>query len=219
MQQGLHENGYKVDALYSDIYAVKKYLYCNKPNLIIADVMLGNSNIFDLLKNGSYANIPFLFMTSSEDDALYQLSHSVNYSHYLIKPFAAISLDAAIKILLKSVSNTPQTDIDGIKVKGVFGEKVTLKEAHIYFVQAQKNNVILHTKTEQFTLKASLLSYEQKLSNAFVRINRAYLLNKNHIKQINFDKMEIVTDAGIVPIGSHYKVHAEKLHAELKGYV
>lgn len=188
-----------------NLETAEKYLSQSSPDLIIADIVLGDELIFDLFKNDTYKHIPCLFVTSHEETELYQLSKAIPDSFFLIKPFHKLTVLSAIdKVMLHHKKMTPLNK-SGIEVKGQYGEKIFLEPTHVVYLKSELNYCLIKTPKNQFLLKASLIQIKEKLGADIIQIHKTYMVNKNHIKNIFLQKMKIETECGTLPLGRLFK--------------
>jgi DNA-binding NtrC family response regulator len=90
-----YSNLHFCSALQVDLFLKKEI-----PELIIADIKMGENHIFDILKNDNYNKIPILFVTASTNIELYNCTKLFSNTSYLVKPFHPISMKAAIDRLI-----------------------------------------------------------------------------------------------------------------------
>lgn len=190
----------------NNLSSTREFLLQRKTDLIIADIILEDQFIFTLIEEGTIASIPIIFITSSEDLKYYQLSKNKLFSSYLIKPFHAISLIAAIEnhAELNNINKITKPQ-KFITVRGVYNEKIELVSSQIVLIKSDWNYCHIKTLKNQFALKSSLYKLQQNLGNEIIQIHRTYLVNKKHIGKVNFKTMELFTPLGNLPIGRLYK--------------
>jgi len=209
---------------YDDLHVCKNatnfmnYLSTNTPDIIIADIILGNDIIFDSLDQELIKNIPIIFITTSVDTQFYEMSKNYPISFYLIKPFHKISLKASIETLiqktnLKSEQKNTQP-INSITVRGQYQEKIELSIDKIVFIRSKLAYCMIKTLHAQYVLKYSLQKFEKEFEQFFLKSHRAYLTNKIYIQKIDFRKMCIHTIVGEVPISRSYKNSVMKYYNE-----
>lgn len=192
-----------------------QHLSNETPDLIITDIILGDSNAFELFKHKQYLDIPCIFVTVSESMFFYDLSKTMKSSAYLIKPFHYISLQAAIdKVLVKPTDNISVSNKKSIQVKGLQNEQIELKINHIIYIASERNYSIIKTMNNQFKIKSSLASINEIFDNELMQVHRSYLVNKLNIIDANLNTMEIETTIGKIPIGITYKADLLKLLSE-----
>lgn len=187
--------------------SAQQYLSHQIPDLIIADIMLGDRIIFDLFKDGKYKSIPCLFITSHEDTELYELSKAVPESTFLIKPFHKLTVLSAIENTLQHHNKSLTKFTPGIYVKGQYGEKIFLKTEQVVYIKSELNYCLIKTKQNQFILKISLIQLKETLGPDILQIHKTYLVNKQYISNVFIQKMELHTVCGPLPIGRLFKPH------------
>lgn len=181
-----------------------------KPDIAILDIHLsGKKTGIDLAKriNESY-HFPFIFLTANADITTVNKVKEVAPYAYLIKPFSKDELFASIEIALHNFSkkefrnnNSQIRDSLFIKEKTsfykvYFDEILYIKSDHIYIEIFCKEHKKLVTRT-------SLNEIIDKLNKDFIRIQRGYIINSNHITKVNQNSIQI-SDITI-PIGKKYK--------------
>jgi DNA-binding LytR/AlgR family response regulator len=191
--------------LCENIEGAEKYLSHTIPDLIIADIVLGDELIFDLFKNDTHKHIPCLFVTSHEETELYQLSKEIPDSFFLIKPFHKLTVLSAIDKVLQHHKKLIPLNQFGVEVKGPYGEKIFLKPEQVVYSKSELNYCLIKTPKNQFLLKASLIHLKEKLGPDIIQIHKTYMVNKNYIKNIFLQKMKIETECGTLPIGRLFK--------------
>ncbi len=91
-------------------------------------------------------------------------------------------------------------------------QHVLIKLKDIQYVESLGDYVRVNTEEKSFTTKEKISSFEERLPDAFVRIHRSFLINKNHVA--SFTKEQVVVGAKELSIGRKYKKSTEEaLHA------
>lgn len=124
----LKKQGYEVLAVCDNALQAKNDINTYKPNIIIIDISLQESNDgIELAKHvRKKYNIPFIFLTSySDDDIISQAKLTEPYG-YIVKPFDPSSLHATIQMALfkYQVENERKDDIHTLKVDKLNLEKL-----------------------------------------------------------------------------------------------
>jgi DNA-binding LytR/AlgR family response regulator len=208
----LEELAYDDLHICKELTTCKHFLDLNLPDLIIADVLIGDSPIFDILNKDDIRQIPILFMTVSEDEQFFRLSKKFPKSLYLIKPFHKISLKACIEnlLLLKSDTVNPsnkQTSNQSIIVRGQYREKIAIPIENIVYVRSELAYCIIKTEKSQFALKYALEKLYVDFNPYFLRPHRSYIINKNFIQKVDIRKKIIKVVNTDIPIGRLYKTN------------
>ncbi len=207
MQQILHEIQLPDVAICDSLITARQFLLHTIPDIIITDIMLGEDLVFSLLEKEEYKKIPFVFITSSEDGELYNRAKQVPNAMFLVKPFHALSVQAAIDKVMMHHQKQLGSKPNGLAVRGIYNEKIFLKAADIIFVRSEWNYCVIKTPRNQFALKISLKKIIDDLGSDMIQIHRTYVVNKNYLLKANLQKMEVLTECGLLPIGRQYKQH------------
>lgn len=189
----------------NDIESFQASMTISQPEVIITDVFLGDQVIFDFLNDSTFQHIPILFITNSEQVELYERSKLIPIRSYLIKPFHAISLKAALDNIFKPQHEGISQQFPGIEVKGIHNEKIILQSSQIVFIRSEWNYCFIKTPNNQFLYRASMDKIQALLGDDMIRVHRSYFVNKNNITKISLSKMEISTTHNVIPIGRKYK--------------
>jgi DNA-binding response OmpR family regulator len=124
----LQKHGYNVIAVCNSALSAKSKIKAYKPDIIIIDISLDESN--DGIELGKEVrkryNIPFIYLTSySDDDIISQAKLTEPYG-YIVKPFDPSSLHATIQMAIfkYEVENERKNNIDSLKVDKLNLEKL-----------------------------------------------------------------------------------------------
>jgi two-component system response regulator LytT len=129
---------------------------------------------------------------------------------YLVKPFHAISVKAAVNKLTQNEKKTTEKKQHNITVRGIYNEKIFLDVDQIVYVKSESNYSIIKTPKNQFALKINLIKLMLALGPHMIRIHRSYIINTTYIQKINLSKMTIKIENAILPIGRSNKSHVEE---------
>lgn len=83
-----------------------------------------------------------------------------------------------------------------------------IKKADIIFIEKFRNKSVIHTLHSDITCYQSLEFFESSLQDtkSFIRCHKSYLVNINQIKEVHFNKLEILFHSGeIRRMGRAYK--------------
>ncbi len=124
----LQKHNYDIIAICDNATCAKNKIQAYKPDLVIIDISLDESN--DGIELGKIVrqkyNIPFIYLTSySDDDIISQAKHTEPYG-YIVKPFDPNSLHATIQMALfkYKMENERKDNIDSLKVDKLNLEKL-----------------------------------------------------------------------------------------------
>jgi two-component system LytT family response regulator len=164
----------------------------NRPDLVFLDIQLAGENGFDLLEKVC-VNFQIIFVTAYDQFAI--KAFDINASDYLLKPVDPQRLKKAIeRICNKSDENKPANKKYGID------DTIYLKQTNCTSRFVEINSIIAITSVgnhsristnggQKYIILKTLKKWESELPDAFIRIHRATIVNKNEISRIdNYSK-------------------------------
>lgn len=230
IQNSLKKLGYTVPSVENSgedaIDAAGQY----SPDLILMDIMLKGeiSGIEAADQIRTRYQIPVIFLTAYADESTLSKAKVTEPYGYIIKPFKEIDLHTSIEMALykhgKEQEVKKERDLyssivldksveDCIFVKSN-SRLVKVKTQEIYFVEALKDYVIIHTKEAKYTVHSTMKDMLSKLaSSEFLRVHRSYIVRVDKIVAIEQNSLIIEDDKKIVPVGGSYR---DELHSRLR---
>jgi len=221
--ESLEKIGYEVVNTFSKGEKLLSFLEKeNKIDLILMDNML-SGNITGIETAGKIKekyNIPVVFLTAYADEKTIDKAKIVEPYGYIIKPFKEIDLRTSIEMALYKYKkekeklaginqvktiNSAAIVRDFIYVKSN-SKLVKVENNNLYFIEALKDYVIVHTKDEKYTIHSTMKDMVEKLDKKiFLRIHRSYILNINKIDSIEGNKIVLEDIDKKIPIGGSYR--------------
>jgi len=116
----LQKQGYNIVAICDNVTQAKNKISILKPDIVIVDISLQESN--DGIKLAKYIkdnhNIPFIYLTSYSNDEIIEQAKIAEPYGYIVKPFDPNSLHATIQMALFKYEqeNSRKNDIDSLKI-------------------------------------------------------------------------------------------------------
>lgn len=163
----LKKNGYKT-AEFESGEGFFKYIKSNKIDLVILDLMLPDSDGFEIckyLKNESeYTNIPVIMLTARSDETEKILGLEIGADDYVTKPFSPRELVARVKAVLRRnekkaldiskiyIGETLEIDLNKYEVK-IDNEKIELTSSEFKILN------LLSTKKGWVYSREQILDY------------------------------------------------------------
>lgn len=220
----LNKIGYDVLQTFARAEKALDYLSSDldKPDLILMDIMLAGdvSGIEASAVIKDKYDIPVVFLTAYADEKTISKAKVTEPYGYVIKPFKEIDLRTSIEMALYKFKKEKEK-LAGIETSqfnhqsAIFKEFIYVKSnsklvkvqnINIFFVEALKDYVIIHTKDEKFTIHSTMKDIEKKLpSDMFMRVHRSYILNLKKIKSIDSNIVLLEDTDKKVPIGGSYR--------------
>lgn len=180
-------------------------------DLLFLDIQMPDLNGVDFLKSLEIKPLT-IFTTAYSEYAIE--AYNLNVLDYLLKP---ISFERFVQSVNKATNqieilkeHKKKDNKDYIVLKSTYRlHKVNYAE--ILFVEGLKEYVAFHLKEgEQIITLESLKNLDNNLPNNFMRIHRSYIINKDYVKSLYGNMVEIENRK--IDIGKTYK---EKVVKEL----
>ena len=183
-----YSNGYNILENYTKYHLV--FLDIEMPSI---DGIATAKRINDL--KGT-AEIPLIIFVTSHDEFVFDALKSFPYS-FIRK--SDIDDETSFSEIMIKVSKAIDNNCKTINIR-TNRQDVVLKIADIVFIEKYKNYSYIHTKSEKYPVKSSLMFYEEMLSDfGFIRCHEGYIVNLNNISKI-FDKAILLTNNETVPM-------------------
>lgn len=150
----LQKYGYTIVAVCDNIMQAKSKINTHKPDLLIIDISL--NEISDGIKLGKFIrethNIPFVYLTSYDDNETISQAKLTEPYGYIIKPFDPNSLHATMQIALfkfemeqERNNNFNFMQTSKLNLKQLLQEKCTSEKTIIYFAEKYHLDLNAHT--------------------------------------------------------------------------
>ena len=184
----------------------------NEPvDLMFLDVQMPDLTGIDFLK--SLKNKPVVVFTTAYPE--YALDgYALDVIDYLLKPISFERFVQSVNKATEQIKLMKVQDIDKAK------KYITLRAEHrihkvnhdnILYIEGLKEYVIFHLKEgKRIITLETLKNLEEKLPDSFLRIHRSYIVNKNDVKSLYGNMVEIGDHR--IDIGKTYK---EKVVSQL----
>lgn len=167
-----------------------------KPDLIFLDIEMPELTAFKLLENLTY--IPIVIFCTAYNQYSLQ-AFETNSIDYLVKPvslqrmqqtvnklaqFHEPAVDQDILTLLKELSlKSKKPQMTSLTVQKD-DKLIFIKLEEISHFTSEDRYVKVHTKRGNYLTSESLTKLEQKLSDNFIRVHRAMIINKKYVQDI-----------------------------------
>ncbi len=192
---------------YDEAYQLAKK---NTISVFFVDVdIIGGSGLElakELRKDDRYAFVPMVFITGKDQLELtaFRDAHCYEFIH---KPYTEKDIRQIFDKMLKDFMVTlPEKnhyfdlDFRGIK------QRVNMDD--ILYVESRNRRLIIRTRYEEIKYKyMSVKNAKEHLSDAFVQVHQAYIINGNYIEKIDLGNqwVKLQFSDTLIPIGSSYK--------------
>jgi len=175
-------------------------------DILLLDIEMKEMNGMELARKLRESNtvVQLVFITGYPD--FMADGYEVSALHYLMKPVSKEKLHA---VLDKAVAGLAKKE----KMLSVTFDRQThmVPLSKIFYIEAQKQYVLIHTAEEVYRMKASLTEMREKTDAFFFPCQRSFLVNLRHIVRIKSDGV-VLKNKEEVPIS---RGMAEKIGKEM----
>jgi two-component system LytT family response regulator len=195
------ESGVEVVAECSDAFQTIAAVRTRKPDLLLLDIEMQDSDGFQVLNCISPEDMPIVIFSSTNDQHAIRAFEACALD-YLLKPFDRLRLHTAIERtraqlvkthdrhlthrildLLAEARTESQTDRRLVVKSG--GRVVFVDMSEIDWVEAAGNYVEVKTKSGSYLIREGIGSLSNRLDpSQFVRIHRSIIVNVRKIKEL-----------------------------------
>jgi DNA-binding LytR/AlgR family response regulator len=216
--EGMTLNIRQIDSLelvgsFSNALDAHKFLKENDIDLMFLDINMPNLTGLELAK--IILNPPMIIFTTAYSEYAVE-SYEVAAVDYLTKPirfqrfFQAVSKAEEQYKLRKKTETSPSNQhlSEYILIKA---DRRTHRVAvnDIQYVEGLKDYVLVHTLTEKLAVAMNIKTIGTQLPEShFVRINKSFIVNLNHVNSFDNDFLKI--DSKELPIGLVFREHFYK---------
>jgi DNA-binding LytR/AlgR family response regulator len=224
IQHSLKKLGYNVVGAASTGEKALELARTEHPDIVLMDIMLkGDMNGIQTAEiMRSEMSIPVVFLTAYADESTLSKAKVTEPYGYIIKPFKEIDLHTSIEmaiykhgkeqeiikerdLLFSIVENKESASADFIFVKSN-SRLVKLKTSDIYYIEALKDYVVIHTTDARYTIHSTMKDIETKMGTAdFIRVHRSFIVRLDKIASIEFPNLTLENDKKVIPIGGSYR--------------
>jgi two-component system, LytTR family, response regulator len=200
------------------------------PDLLFLDIRMPGMDgfdIFDALTKDAACALPKIIFTTAYDSYAIR-AFDVNAVDYLLKPFTAERLHAAVQRAREDPRRRGDATVAALSNEDAaeqFVHRIVFKSrGRILFmpvsdlrcISAEENYVRLVTESESHLLRETMSRMEEKLDpEQFLRVHRSYIVNLQFLKEIRTEKhgdMVVILDNGMkVPMSRGYRPRLNRL--------
>jgi len=222
IQNSLKRLGYSVPAVVASGEDAIDAAGEHHPDLVLMDIMLQGdiSGIEAATQIKSRYDIPVIYLTAYADESTLAKAKVTEPYGYIIKPFKEIDLHTSIEMALykhdKESEVKKERDLyssiitdknaqDSIFVKSN-SRLVKVNTKDLYYVEALKDYVILHTKDAKYTVHSTMKDIYKKLPQSeFLRVHRSYIVRLDKIMAIEYPNLVLEENKKLIPISGSYR--------------
>lgn len=202
------------------------------PDLIFLDVQMPGANGFNVLEAIAGEKQPVVIFVTAYDEYAIR-AFEVNASDYLLKPYDRERFEQAfergarqiknrdsdkineqLRAFLSANKSVEQQFIERFIIKAN-GRVFFLKAEEIYWIEAEENYVMMHTRQNKYLFRDAISRLEQTLNpHKFQRIGRSTIVNLDFVKELQpwfrGNYKVILQDGTELKLSHHYRQNLNK---------
>lgn len=209
LKEVLESLGHEVIGSCENYEEVVKLIDSGKvPDLALIDIQLSSSfdgtDVAEFIREMTDARI--IFLTSISDERVIHRAKQLKIDGYLLKPFKAEDIKVAISMIDYGAVTLKR---DHIFIRSGHEQiKIVLKD--ILYAEANDNYVTVYFSDGRKLLSMTLKSLENVLpSPPFLRTNRSFLVNIDHIQRIGSNY--VILEKKEIPVNESARVKLKEL--------
>lgn len=186
-----------------------------EPDLLLLDIQLRGKmdgiEVARLIKD-KY-NIPFVFTTAYADEDTISRAKAEGPFGYIVKPYGVKDIMAAIEVAMSNYRlfdeiqgrepSAPMSMNDHLYVK-VEQRLVKIHESDILYAEAKGDYVLIKTKEDSFIIYSTFKKVVDRLVKPnFLQVHRSYLVNLDHIEDIEETTVSMGTK--VIPVSRGHR--------------
>lgn len=224
IQHSLKKLGYNVVGASATAEKAIDLAGSENPDIVLMDIMLkGEMNGIEAagVIREKYS-IPVIFLTAYADESTLSKAKITEPYGYILKPFKEIDLHTTIEmaiykhgkeqevvkqrdLLFSLVENKDANQRGYVFVKSN-SKLVKLKNEDIYYIEALKDYVVIHTLETRYTIHSTMKDIDAKMGEEeFVRVHRSFIVRLDKIATIEYPNLTLENVDKLIPIGGSYR--------------
>lgn len=224
IQHSLKKLGYNIVGSSATAQKAIELAKTERPDIILMDIMLkGEKNGIDAADEiRKSCAIPVIFLTAYADESTLSKAKKAEPYGYILKPFKEIDLHTTIEmaiykhsreqdivkqrdLLFSIVENKDNKEQGYVFVKSN-NKLVKLKNEDIYYIEALKDYVVIHTLETRYTIHSTMKDIDTKMGkDNFVRVHRSFIVQLSRIATIEYPNLTLENIQKSIPIGGSYR--------------
>jgi len=223
IQHSLKKLGYNVVGSSATGEKAIELAETEKPDIILMDIMLkGEINGIEAAEViRSMYSIPIIFLTAYADESTLSKAKITEPYGYILKPFKEIDLHTTIEMAIYKHGKEQQVVKERDLLYSLVGSKdgtndfvfvktnsklVKLKNKDIFYIEALKDYVVLHTAETRYTIHSTMKDIEIKMGKEdFLRVHRSFIVRLDKVSTIDYPNLMMEQIDKVIPIGGSYR--------------
>lgn len=180
--------------------ALEAYLRDNQPpDVLFLDVALGGENGIELVgRQGLGARTQVVYVSGF--DQFHTRAYATEHASFVKKPLRQEDVSLALGQALR-------------RAEAVAAPPLVLRHDHvtdivrpedILYVESDRRNVVVHTRTESLRAYAKLADIQAQLPAHFVRCHQSYVINLDHVARLGSEAVTL-SSGEVVPMSRRWR--------------
>jgi DNA-binding LytR/AlgR family response regulator len=215
----LEDLGYNHYDVVDTAAAALKLFKERQPDILLADIDInGPMNGIEIVEIiSAIRKIPVVYITAFTDTITFNTAKQTRPSAYIVKPYHATNLQAAIELALQQRQNEEEQKAAIGKQNDVFliSDVLFIKYnsklykiciADILYIEVDEKYCYVTTAAKRFAVNKRLKNLMDQLPvNNFIQIHRSCLIKIDAIDEVNLEDSILKINGKELPIGKTYK--------------
>lgn len=222
LRQTLQEEGYLVTGCFDTAEEALTHILEVSPDLAMVDIRLkGAMTGIELTERLRSAKpIPVVYITANSDEETYQLARRTKPQAFLVKPFNARTMLAAVDLAFYNFSENQEADgildaepsdrklgvypnAEGFFIRAA-GKHKKIKSEDLLYVEADGSYAKVICEEGAHTISQNLSTFQRKVKlTCLLRVHRSYLININRVD--SFDDAYVYIGKTPIPLSKSYR--------------
>jgi two-component system, LytTR family, response regulator LytT len=147
--------------------------------------------------------IPFIYISAQSDTTIIRKAASTFPLSYIVKPFVAVSVQAAVQMARQKIANSTLCIRDGYK-------DVIIPFDAIYYGKSNNNYIEIYGHNKKWVARVTMRDLLNDLpKDRFVQVHRSFFINKFHLESLKSDK--VVVKGECIPVSKSFETSIKGL--------
>lgn len=184
------------------------YLVDHQVDVVFLDIQMEDLTGFEVIQ--SLTEMPLVVLTTAYSQYALKGYEFIEVVDYLMKPISFLRFIQAfkkvhsIKDRQRAESSEKKSDIRQSWTVKADHDIHKLKLSDVIYIQAWGNYIKIRYNDQTLVTAKTMKEVEDELpASVFLRAHKSYILNKNHIRKVSGNRVEVKGE--MIPIGISYK--------------
>lgn len=214
----LHESGYQAFSIVDNATDALKLFKDKAPDIILMDIEInGPLNGIEFVEIISAIRpTPVIYVTAFTDAGTFNRAKLTKPSAYIVKPYHATALQAAIELALLGKDGVngngaaPDENNAAVHAGALFvkynSRLIKLCVPDLLFIEVDEKYCHIHTAGKRYAVNIRLKNLLELLpANAFIQTHRSFAVRLDAVEEVNLEDSLLKIKGKDIPIGKTYR--------------